>query len=208
LADVAAFAAQMSSWRYWQLMNVLYVLDSRDIDGPGLARRYEQEGIKVFEVGDPFPRARVVHQTIASDDFMLLADDTIDLKTTVLVPPGVSLPFTAPVEPSRAYVTQAYPGFLAVETETQAEGLLVLSNINYPGWQATLDGQPAEIYRANGIFQGVFIPPGKRQVVLSFEPDDFKWGVWLSLVVGGVVLGLILGASRGERKETHFKRKT
>lgn len=192
LANVAAFTEKMPAWRYWQLMNVLYVVDSRDIDGPGLARRYEAEEIKVFEVGDPFPRARVVHQTIASDDFIILAQDETDLKTTALISPEVSLSISPSGEPSTAFITTAQPGYLVIEVEARGDGLLVLSQIDYPGWQATLDGLPIKIYHTNGVFQGVFVPSGQHQVVLTFAPASFRWGSWISLIGLLLVAGFIL----------------
>jgi hypothetical protein len=195
LANVATFAAQMPAWRYWQLMNVLYVVDSRDIDGPGLARRYEADGVKVFEIGDPFPRARVLSQIVRGDDALVLAQDELDLKTTALLPAGISLPsLSPPAGPSTALVTAAQPGYLAVEVEAQGAGLLVLSQVDYPGWRATLDGSPAKIYRTNGIFQGVFAPAGRHQVVLTFAPASFGGGALisvfgLSLAVSFILLG-------------------
>jgi hypothetical protein len=192
LANVADFTEKMPAWRYWQLMNVLYVVSKRDIDGPGLARRYEAEGIKVFEVGDPFPRARVVHQIIAGDDFMILAQDETDLKTTALISPDVSFSVSPSDEPSTAFITTAQPGYLAIEVEASGDGLLALSQIDYPGWQATLDGSPTKIYRTNGIFQGVFVPSGQHQVVLTFAPASFRWGGWISLIGLLLVAGFIL----------------
>jgi len=200
LRDAAAFAEALPSWRYWQLMNVRYVVDERDIDGPGLSRRYEADGVKVFEVGDPFPRARIVHQIIAGDDISILASGETDLKTTALVmtangrPPtddGQRLAVSGQL-PAVARVIESQPGLLVVDADTSAEGMLVLSNIHYPGWQAKLDGQPVEIYRVNGIFQGVYVPSGQHQLVLSFEPVSFKWGIWISLA-GVLVLGVVLG---------------
>ncbi|HEY84076.1 MAG TPA: YfhO family protein [Chloroflexi bacterium] len=203
LRDAAAFAEALPSWRYWQLMNVRYVVDERDIDGPGLSRRYEADGVKVFEVGDPFPRARIVHQIIAGDDISILASGETDLKTTALVmtangrPPtddGQRLAVSGQL-PAVARVIESQPGLLVVDADTSAEGMLVLSNIHYPGWQAKLDGQPVEIYRVNDIFQGVYVPSGQHQLVLSFEPVSFKWGIWISLA-GVLVLGVVLGYER------------
>ncbi len=193
LADVAAFAEAMPSWRYWQLMNVLYVVDERDIDGPGLARRYEAEEVKVFEVGDPFPRARIVYNIIAGDDISVLARNETDLKTTALVASAGGQPSAVSNQPpAAARVVESHPGLLVVEADVSAAGLLVLSNIYYPGWQAQLDGAPVEIHRVNGVFQGVRVPAGRHSVILRFEPASFKWGMRLSLAGLILAAGLVL----------------
>ena len=203
LRDAAAFAEAMPAWRYWQLMNVLYVVDTRDIDSPGLARRYEADGVKVFEVGDPFPRARIVHRVIVGDDIGILARDETDLKTTALLmtPGGQRLAVSG--QPSTvAQVVESRPGLLVVDADTSAEGLLVLSNIYYPGWRAKLDGAPVEIQRVNGIFQGVFLPAGRHQVDLRFEPASFQWGAWISLAGLLLMAGVVAGGFKNSRFRT------
>lgn len=190
LADVDAFAEQIPSWRLWQLFNVRYVVDERDLDGPGLERRYEADNLKVFEVGDPFERARMVYRVISGADWRMLAAEETDLKSTALVAVAEALNFTEPAQPAQVKVTEAQPGVLAVAAQTETAGLLVLSNVDYPGWQATVDGQPTAIYRTNGIFQGVVVPAGTHQVRLVFRPVSVAGGLWLSVV--GLVTALAL----------------
>lgn len=196
LADVAAFAEQIPSWRLWQLMNVRYVVDRRDIDGPGLARRYEADGVKVYEVGDPFPRAGMVYDVISGNDWSVLAADETDLRQTALIPAGISLSFTMPTEPPVVSVAESRPGLVVVDIQTGEDGLLVLSNIDYPGWQATLNGRPVEILKTNGVFQGVRISAGENQVRLAFEPVLFKWGVRISVVGIIFTVGMIVFSRR------------
>ena len=58
-------------------------------------------------------------------------------------------------------------------------GLLVLSEILYPGWVARVDGQAVEIQEVGGLLRGVFLEAGIHQVIFSFRP--------LSVVVGAAV---------------------
>jgi hypothetical protein len=190
LAEVAAFADALPAWRFWQLLNVLYVVDERDIDSEGLARRYEADGLNVFEISDPYPRARFVDQVISTDDLTVLAQDGTDLKTTAIVPANASISLPGQVMTSTASVIEDYPGFLQIATDAKTEGLLVVSNIDYPGWQATIDGESALLYRTNSIFQGVVVPAGRHEVILRFWPDSFRWGNLLSLA--GIILAFIL----------------
>ncbi len=196
LADVAAFSAEMPSWRLWQLLNVRYVVDSRDIDSDGLARRFESDGVKVFEVTDPFPRAWLVHRLVRNDDWHALADDSFDLKTTALV--AESVPLAEPSAPDSVTVSGAEPGFLALNVSAGSDGLLVISEVWDAGWRASVDGQSVPLIRADGVLLGASVSAGAHTVTLRYQPDDFRWGIWLSLAGLLIALGLIAWGFRGE----------
>jgi len=66
------------------------------------------------------------------------------------------------------------------------EGYLMLQDAWYPGWKATVNGEPAEIYRANVMFRAVRVPAGESVVVFTFEPD-----LWNTAINLGGVLWLI-----------------
>ena len=79
--------------------------------------------------------------------------------------------------------------------------LLFVSVPYYPGWNATLDGQPAHIYIADHAFMAVRLAPGEHTVRFAFEPLPFKLGAWITgfslalcllLSVGGPLLGPIV----------------
>ena len=42
---------------------------------------------------------------------------------------------------------------LVVSASTEADGILVLSEVAYPGWQATIDGRPTPIFVADGLLR-------------------------------------------------------
>ncbi|MCR5179619.1 MAG: YfhO family protein [Bacteroidaceae bacterium] len=60
---------------------------------------------------------------------------------------------------------------LTYNVETDG-GLAVFSDIYYPGWQCTIDGQPADILRANYVLRAVVLPQGKHQVQFVFDPQS------------------------------------
>jgi hypothetical protein len=76
-----------------------------------------------------------------------------------------------------------------VELNVQASSptMLVLSDVYYPGWIATLDDRPATIYPANFAFRAVLVPGGAHRVVFQFDPVSWKIGLLISAVT---VLGL------------------
>ncbi len=72
---------------------------------------------------------------------------------------------------------------LAVETPTK--GWLVLSEVYYPGWQATVDGEPTDVLRANYAFRAVTLPPGEHTVKMTFAPWTWRVGLAASAVTWG-----------------------
>ena len=193
LAAADIFLQQMPSWRMWQLMNVRYVVDNRDLTGPGLSPVFEEGDLKVFEVSDPFPRAWLVGQTeVVIDDnqaITRLANDNFDLRRVAIVAAPVEMPLA---DPSTSTVTVVETGSAHLEAQVQATGnhLVVFSQIHYPGWQATLDGQPVEVKQVNVVQQGVLVPPGNHVLELSFQPVSFWWGMAISMT--GILVGLVL----------------
>jgi hypothetical protein len=69
---------------------------------------------------------------------------------------------------------------VTIETQSNAPAFLVLSDVNYPGWQAMIDGQPTPIFQTNYIQRGVKIPAGKHIVRFRFDPLSFKLGVGIT----------------------------
>jgi len=61
---------------------------------------------------------------------------------------------------------------LTFEAETDRERLAVFSDIYYPGWQCTIDGEPVPILRADYVLRAVVIPAGKHQIAFRFDPQS------------------------------------
>lgn len=70
---------------------------------------------------------------------------------------------------------------VAILTEAPQPGVAVLSDTYMPGWQATLDGQPAAILRVNGLFRGIATPPGAHEIVFEYRPLTYMAGLAVSL---------------------------
>ena len=60
---------------------------------------------------------------------------------------------------------------LTYEVNSQKGGVVVLSEIYYPGWTCTIDGKPVEIARANYVLRAVKVPAGKHEMVMTFDPQ-------------------------------------
>ena len=62
------------------------------------------------------------------------------------------------------------PNQLTYQVNSATGGVLVLSDIYYPGWTAEVDGTEVEIGRVNYVLRALRLTPGSHQVVLSFFP--------------------------------------
>lgn len=75
------------------------------------------------------------------------------------------------ISPSNTVTFAEYtPERVVIDVQTAADGYLLLTDAYYPGWSATLDGEPTPIYRADVMFRAVFVPAGEHQVTFSYSP--------------------------------------
>ncbi|UCD58825.1 MAG: YfhO family protein [Candidatus Hydrogenedentota bacterium] len=85
-------------------------------------------------------------------------------------------------EPGRAFAEERSFNRLKVRTESGSDSLLLVSESNYPGWTAKIDGVGAELYTADYLFRAVFVPAGSHTVEFRFRPVSFTAGSIVSAV--------------------------
>ena len=80
----------------------------------------------------------------------------------------------------QAHIVHFAPERIEIAANTPAPGLLVLAESYYPGWTATVDGNPAPCVPANGWMRAVPLPPGRTSVVLTFKSTRLAQGAVIS----------------------------
>jgi hypothetical protein len=88
---------------------------------------------------------------------------------------------------------------VALTLETSTGGWLLLSDVYYPGWRATVDGKQTSVLRADYTFRAVEIPAGEHTVKMTFSPWTWRVGLVLSL---GTWLALAASAALTLRTRT------
>ena len=96
---------------------------------------------------------------------------------------------------SRVTIKAYEPNELTYEVQTGKGGVLVFSEIYYPGWTATVDGKPAEVGRVDYILRALRVSPGKHEVVLTFKPKSVENTETIAFTAYGILILAILGAA-------------
>lgn len=91
-------------------------------------------------------------------------------------------------------LTKYEPNSLTYTINSAKGGVVVFSEIYYPGWTATIDGQPAELGRVNYILRALNVKAGKHEVVLDFHPSSISTTETIAYVALGALLLAICAA--------------
>jgi hypothetical protein len=148
------------------------------------------------------PRARVVEDAGARLDQLL--DPGFDPRAEVLLsaPPESPPPVDegAVAGNAVAYVLRQEAGRIWVDVRTPYAGYLVLSDTDYPGWRASVDGEPVEILQANHAFRAVIVNGGEHLVLFEYAPRSFQMGAGITLAAGLLWLATAVAAWRRRRQ--------
>jgi len=103
----------------------------------------------------------------------------------------------SPQPSDRVEIVRYEPETVVIHTELASPGWVLLTDTDYPGWAAEIDGTPAPIIPADIQFRAVAVPAGSHTLTFRFQPRSVRWGVWLS------ALGLLAMAAlfMGKRQE-------
>ncbi len=159
-------------------------LASRDLESldPRQSRPYF-----AYRMKDPVPAAYLASRLIVSptriDAFnhMISADFRPGLDATVEeLPQGWSEESALGVPGS---VGEAFwsAEHIALDVAATRPALLVLNGSFFPGWKATVDGEPARILRTNALVRGVRVDPGRHRVEFSYRPASLYIGISVSV---------------------------
>ena len=91
-------------------------------------------------------------------------------------------------------ITAYEPNQLKYDVNSGKGGVIVFSEIYYPGWTATVDGEPVKLGRVNYILRAINVKPGKHEVVLSFFPKSVDTTESIAYTAYGILILVILGA--------------
>src|SRR5262249_37790323 len=121
-----------------------------------------------------------------------LKDPAFDPERSVIfseMPTGLGA--AAPAAEMRVAVIEKGINSDRLQVEASQPAVLVVSQMFYPGWKATVDGAEAGVYPVDVALNGILIPSGAHEVRLFFQPATLRIGLLLSLG-SAVIVGLLL----------------
>jgi len=166
---------------------------------------YDENGALVLRNRKMLPRAWLVTEARAlSSERALLRirgqDGPFDpLRTALLEVSADDLPLLPggnSISTSSARITLHENNRMTVETTSATPAILIVSEVNYPGWVASVDDVPARIYTADFLLRGIYVPAGSHRVEMRYTAPSARRGALISGVTLLMIAGLCVYARR------------
>lgn len=173
---------------FFNLMNVRFVTTDPDVQlGPPF-RKLEDAELSIWENPKAFGPAWIVGGSDigvsgASPAVKLIGDLRNDMRNTVLVDAPLHIPIGQSTGTAR--VTFFSPHRIRYDVTQTGNGLLITSEIYFPGWRARVDGKPSPVINADWILRATPVAVGHHTAEFSYEPASYRLGLYLSGVGSG-----------------------
>ncbi len=176
---------------------------------------YMEAGSLVYrnpgELPRAFPVGNVVMAQDANSSMDKLFKEGLDPRRTVSLESGTldpALEATVTAWPQDRQVdgvvqlNEEKSGEIVLQAEASEDCILVTSQDYFPGWTATMDGEPTNIYPAWGAITALYLPKGTHSFVLSYKPQGLLWGALATLfVLIGALVALLIYRRRRKRRD-------
>ena len=194
------FPAALTGLQLFDMLNIRYVVVSLNSPVTPQAAYYWKEVyrdqfVAVYENPTVFDRAWIVHDVrpaMDGQELQLLNSRQVDGRVTAFV--DGPMPEVAPPSGSgpgdKVVVTRTAPERIELRAESSAPGLLVLSEVYAEGWNAYVDGERVDVLRTNHALRGVPLPAGEHEVVVKYEPESLRIGLWSTGLASVAMLGI------------------
>jgi uncharacterized membrane protein YfhO len=190
-----SLTANMQNFEFWKL-------PSRLLWGVGytIAAKPSEEGdlvftgisgMRLYRHKGVFPRAWAIHELVqtptAEAGRRMIQEQLPDFLHL-----GYTLTAAPPLESCDARdevaLTERSTDRVRIRARLNCRGMVVLSDVFFPGWRADIDGNAAPIFEVNGAMRGVVVPRGDHVITMRYRPASALAGALLSLIgVAGAV---------------------
>ena len=169
------------------LMNVRYIVAANSFAPQVPLDVAFKDEVTIYENKSALPRAFLVAQAqVLNPETILkrLAEPGFEPSAAVLLEeePPAGEKGEAQQDLGSVRVSSYHRNSVVLEAEMSAPGWLVLSDQNYPGWSATVDGKTEKVYTAYYLFRALHLGPGRHRIAFSFLPQSMIPAGFLSIV--------------------------
>lgn len=181
----------------WNMLNVKYIVAKQQVmaSAPSFTG---SDGTLVYANPSVMPRAWFVDTVIVESDRLKtlhhLRDATFNLQTTAYVEQSLPVKPQSPSAGNVVTMTHKENQRIAFNTKTDAERLMVISEVYYPEWHCYVDGKEVPIYRTNFLVRGVVVPAGSHTVELRFSSPAYSLGKTISIASNAIIALVALGS--------------
>ena len=159
---------------------------------------------RVFENIKAFPRAFVVNnfKVLENDREVLtqMFDNDTDVSKTAFLNNDPKIPSISGDVDSKTSILSYTPSNITISVDASKPGVLVLTDVYYPGWKVTVNEERSKIIKTDYAFRGVVVPQGKSIVRFNYLPDSFLIGTYFSLIgLLGIIIGPVLKSINRKR---------
>jgi hypothetical protein len=179
------------------LLNVTYLASAFPMPWPGLTLETKIDGTYIYRNELALPRAWVAHQAVPAEaDWLGQLEALPEGGNVAIVEDSIEnvQRSTFNVQRSSVEINAYSTDKIELETDITRPGWLVLSEIWYPGWQATVNGSPQPVEKVNGLLRGLYLSePDRYRVTLAYQPASVAWGNWISVISTGLLLVVASG---------------
>ena len=141
----------------------------------------------------------IVNEEFGANILPLIFGEGINLNDTLIVEDASDANISCnKVSPGIYSIISSKPGHLSLDVDLRENAWIFWSQEWYPGWMGYIDGQQANIKRANYLFQAVYCPAGQHTIEFVYRPKSFLVG---SAISGISLLILMIGFWERKRSE-------
>ncbi len=150
------------------------------------------------------PRAFVAPRWVRGErpPDVIRSDAGVDRGRIVLPGPGDARTLAAAGEPpGPCSVTSPRPERVELRCDSRAGGYATLLDAWARGWSATLDGRPAPVEAADGVFRAVRVPPGPHAIAFEYAAPGLRAGIGVAAAAWAVWVAVVVLAARRRRAD-------
>lgn len=191
--------------RFYDFLGVKYLVTAVDenLSANWVQLPVADPTLALYENSQAMPRAFMVFDTLIEPDpeqaLRLIEEDGFDPASTVLLEAGE--PFTGPVGQAQVEITDVTNNTMELTVESDQPGYLVVSDTYYPGWRVWVNGEEAELLRANTIFRAVFLDAGNSRVRFAYQATAVTWGLAVTLLTWFLVAASTFVLARRQNRK-------